>query len=140
MKVLDVNSLQTGIDHTVTEIGSFYSQIHTIQKAIQSLIDLDDALKGETGEAIRAFYDECHLPFLTFLYNSLVNYEEKLREMKLAVDSFESDPNGYISQEFLENDVEEGLDKVEKTDRKSTRLNSSHVAISYAVFCLKKKK
>src|SRR5437660_7548796 len=26
------------------------------------------------------------------------------------------------------------------TDRKSTRLNSSHVAISYAVFCLKKKK
>src|SRR5690625_5600995 len=28
---------------------------------------------------------------------------------------------------------------VNRTDRKSTRLNSSHVAISYAVFCLKKK-
>src|SRR5690625_6709075 len=28
----------------------------------------------------------------------------------------------------------------ERRDRKSTRLNSSHVAISYAVFCLKKKK
>src|SRR5690606_40763802 len=27
-----------------------------------------------------------------------------------------------------------------RTDRKSTRLNSSHVKISYAVFCLKKKK
>src|SRR5438874_7884578 len=27
-----------------------------------------------------------------------------------------------------------------QTDRKSTRLNSSHVEISYAVFCLKKKK
>src|SRR5690625_1251746 len=27
-----------------------------------------------------------------------------------------------------------------KGDRKSTRLNSSHVAISYAVFCLKKKR
>src|SRR5690349_24006878 len=27
-----------------------------------------------------------------------------------------------------------------KKDRKSTRLNSSHVEISYAVFCLKKKK
>src|SRR5690625_5959727 len=26
-----------------------------------------------------------------------------------------------------------------KVDRKSTRMNSSHVAISYAVFCLKKK-
>src|SRR5690606_40031597 len=28
----------------------------------------------------------------------------------------------------------------EKEDRKSTRLNSSHVKISYAVFCLKKKR
>src|SRR5437660_3271300 len=28
----------------------------------------------------------------------------------------------------------------DQRDRKSTRLNSSHVAISYAVFCLKKKK
>src|SRR2546426_2122262 len=27
-----------------------------------------------------------------------------------------------------------------ETDRKSTRLNSSHLVISYAVFCLKKKK
>src|SRR5204862_2976787 len=30
--------------------------------------------------------------------------------------------------------------EVEEEDRKSTRLNSSHVEISYAVFCLKKKK
>src|SRR5690606_41531786 len=30
-------------------------------------------------------------------------------------------------------------DKVGTRDRKSTRLNSSHVKISYAVFCLKKK-
>src|SRR5437870_6876005 len=30
--------------------------------------------------------------------------------------------------------------KIKNADRKSTRLNSSHVAISYAVFCLKKKK
>src|SRR3712207_7046135 len=30
--------------------------------------------------------------------------------------------------------------KVKQQDRKSTRLNSSHANISYAVFCLKKKK
>src|SRR5207249_10770766 len=29
---------------------------------------------------------------------------------------------------------------LDRLDRKSTRLNSSHVSISYAVFCLKKKK
>src|SRR5690625_6564718 len=32
-----------------------------------------------------------------------------------------------------------GSDPGTRQDRKSTRLNSSHVAISYAVFCLKKK-
>src|SRR5690625_6938976 len=35
--------------------------------------------------------------------------------------------------------VLERLERIDVGDRKSTRLNSSHVAISYAVFCLKKK-
>src|SRR5690606_22653275 len=39
---------------------------------------------------------------------------------------------------FLKNT--EGENYTIKEDRKSTRLNSSHVKISYAVFCLKKKK
>src|SRR3712207_8754080 len=33
----------------------------------------------------------------------------------------------------------EGADRRPRRDRKSTRLNSSHANISYAVFCLKKK-
>src|SRR5438477_8000985 len=33
-----------------------------------------------------------------------------------------------------------GEAQLEDEDRKSTRLNSSHMSISYAVFCLKKKK
>src|SRR3712207_8409584 len=36
--------------------------------------------------------------------------------------------------------VDERLKRLENRDRKSTRLNSSHANISYAVFCLKKKK
>src|SRR5256885_6403704 len=34
----------------------------------------------------------------------------------------------------------ESDDELDARDRKSTRLNSSHLVISYAVFCLKKKK
>src|SRR2546430_11414554 len=37
-------------------------------------------------------------------------------------------------------DAREGCCTCHGTDRKSTRLNSSHSQISYAVFCLKKKK
>src|SRR5690606_39446893 len=42
----------------------------------------------------------------------------------------------------VEPEEERGADQVPggERDRKSTRLNSSHVKISYAVFCLKKKK
>src|SRR5690625_3345155 len=45
------------------------------------------------------------------------------------------------NHDFLFGEVECTIAKVGMTivDRKSTRLNSSHVAISYAVFCLKKK-
>src|SRR3712207_8606622 len=41
---------------------------------------------------------------------------------------FEPDPDDYVSWDYASG------------DRKSTRLNSSHANISYAVFCLKKKK
>src|SRR5256885_12208148 len=34
----------------------------------------------------------------------------------------------------------DALARIQELDRKSTRLNSSHLVISYAVFCLKKKK
>src|SRR6266508_2145074 len=40
----------------------------------------------------------------------------------------------------VEDDGAGDLDLAHRGDRKSTRLNSSHVAISYAVVCLKKKK
>src|SRR3712207_7055117 len=41
---------------------------------------------------------------------------------------FEAETKGYVSV------------RIDRKDRKSTRLNSSHANISYAVFCLKKKK
>ena len=37
-------------------------------------------------------------------------------------------------------DAADTAEEVQGVDRKSTRLNSSHVVISYAVFCLKKKR
>src|SRR5690625_5650661 len=42
--------------------------------------------------------------------------------------------------ESIAADEGEDVNEGQLLDRKSTRLNSSHVAISYAVFCLKKKK
>src|SRR3712207_7236205 len=49
---------------------------------------------------------------------------------------------GVGSRRVVENMVDQGRISVNgrTVDRKSTRLNSSHANISYAVFCLKKKK
>src|SRR5690554_468766 len=48
--------------------------------------------------------------------------------------------NAAIKQNKTIEDIEEAAIAKLPQDRKSTRLNSSHVRISYAVFCLKKKK
>src|SRR5207249_6882582 len=51
------------------------------------------------------------------------------------------EPHGVVPSHRFHQFVEDGRDgKNFLLDRKSTRLNSSHVSISYAVFCLKKKK
>src|SRR5690606_40747316 len=43
------------------------------------------------------------------------------------------------STNFIKSCRNHGREQPDNQDRKSTRLNSSHVKISYAVFCLKKK-
>src|SRR5688572_32543119 len=75
-----------------------------------------------------------------FPYTTLFrSYRKALRAMKLAekyqraVIAFIDTPAAYPGIESEERGISEA-------DRKSTRLNSSHSQISYAVFCLKKKK
>src|SRR3712207_7261339 len=58
--------------------------------------------------------------------NAVIGFAQQLRKNK----------RGVLGQDELAY-----LDRIQRAgDRKSTRLNSSHANISYAVFCLKKKK
>jgi len=41
----------------------------------------------------------------------MVDYKNTLTEMKDATESFESHPSGFVSQEFLEQDVTDGFNK-----------------------------
>src|SRR5947208_5188141 len=52
---------------------------------------------------------------------------------------FRSSPKAHLPRTFANRERARAVDR-HKEDRKSTRLNSSHQIISYAVFCLKKKK
>src|SRR3712207_6988181 len=76
-----------------------------------------------------------------FPYTTLFRSADKMAE-KMGLD-----PKRYVPVMMISvgKAKEAGYDSVRMpakdiTDRKSTRLNSSHANISYAVFCLKKKK
>src|SRR5690606_41659629 len=71
-----------------------------------------------------------------FPYTTLFRSEASMLDTRLAASLFQSVPAE--AHLLLVGDIDQ-LPSV-GPDRKSTRLNSSHVKISYAVFCLKKKK
>src|SRR5690606_39416323 len=74
-------------------------------------------------------------------YKPAIEFDENGEEIKVTLEDFK---NSWMSKYadpaiFLSATEKTNIDEFRK-DRKSTRLNSSHVKISYAVFCLKKKK
>src|SRR5690554_7433554 len=82
------------------------------------------------------------------LENPRIGFVFAKKNMKLAVDR--NRVKRIIRESFRHQQIKlpaldfvilgkKGISELDK-DRKSTRLNSSHVRISYAVFCLKKKK
>src|SRR5690625_752027 len=70
--------------------------------------------------------------------NVLYLVVRRFGEIDLHPDEVSNIEMGYIFEELIRRFSEHA--EAGDQDRKSTRLNSSHVAISYAVFCLKKKK
>src|SRR5258707_9479213 len=63
--------------------------------------------------------------------------DAEVRELRDDVGDLRVAQIGHV---LLERQAEDADLRLAQRDRKSTRLNSSHANISYAVFCLKKKK
>src|SRR2546430_12772519 len=72
-----------------------------------------------------------------FPYTTLFRSARSHRRALSRVHRKPQEPHG---RELTDARFDERGRVVGRTDRKSTRLNSSHSQISYAVFCLKKKK
>src|SRR2546427_9360774 len=73
----------------------------------------------------------------TTLFRSWLPFFRRLQGAQALLQRFRQQACGHGCRDGHE-DIE--LERQRKGDRKSTRLNSSHSQISYAVFCLKKKK
>src|SRR5437899_7519981 len=75
------------------------------------------------------------LPILSGIKTTLPFFREIVRDDEFLAGRLDT---GFISR-FNQRREHGHPNRIEREDRKSTRLNSSHLGISYAVFCLKKK-
>ncbi|WP_342566719.1 LXG domain-containing protein [Psychrobacillus sp. FSL K6-4046] len=109
MKVLDVDLLQDGLQRNITMLERLNTEITTIQRGVEGLVQMEEQLKGEGGGAIRSFYEECHLPFLQFFQLFSYDSQQVLYQISKALNSLEPDLSGYILEEFLEGELEQEL-------------------------------
>ncbi|WP_156117043.1 T7SS effector LXG polymorphic toxin [Lysinibacillus odysseyi] len=109
MKVLDVDLLHDGLIRNINRMNRLEKEITAIQKAVEKLTAMEEALKGEGGQAIRDFYTSCHLPFLQYFLSFKEEFNTVLQQAQQALVSLEPVDAGHIVEEFLETKVEEGL-------------------------------
>src|SRR2546430_13105296 len=83
-------------------------------------------------------------PYTTLFRSNLLEQQQKPQQQKILLRSAGRliliDQKDVCFATIDEGIISVATSTMEGQDRKSTRLNSSHSQISYAVFCLKKKK
>ncbi|MCM3212802.1 T7SS effector LXG polymorphic toxin [Bacillus licheniformis] len=134
MKTLDVQALHNAIDQTLEQLKQQSDEFAKVKKAVEGITSLDDALKGKGGDAIRAFYEECHTPFLQFYDTFIEEYSSTLKKMKSALNSLEPNQNGFISQSFLEHELGNGLNAADRTTKHLvSKTNATIAKVSHIV-------
>src|SRR3712207_7625395 len=79
-------------------------------------------------------------PYTTLFRSTVGRVADHLQDVRDAAADLLDLPEAAAGLAVHRGDVRDVPDTDAVQDRKSTRLNSSHANISYAVFCLKKKK
>ena len=72
-------------------------------------------------------------------FQAIIIWRDELNEGQILLRDIIDLDASYSGPEIKNNKIASNAQAKSKSDRKSTRLNSSHALISYAVFCLKKK-
>jgi len=109
MKILNVDLFQDGLQRNITMLDRLSSEMEAIHHAVEGLVQMEEQFKGAGGNAIRSFYQECHLPFLHFFQLFSEQFKQVLQQMEAALHSLEPDSSGYIVEQFLEGELEQGL-------------------------------
>ncbi|WOO46485.1 T7SS effector LXG polymorphic toxin [Bacillus subtilis] len=134
MKTLDVHALHEGIQLTIEKLDKQKQQLEKLEKSVEHLAGMKDALKGKGGDAIRTFYEECHKPFLLFFGMFIDEYKKVLKQTQHAISSVESDSHGMIAEAFLSHDARHGVKHArEVTEQLTDAVNRQTSAIGHIV-------
>ena len=113
------------------------NEVGNIQNTVKELVAMEEVLKGAGGSAIRGFYSDVHLPFLHFFLTFSDSYKQKLQQIEAALLSLEPDTAGYILEQFLEGELEQGLTLIANiTERLTNEANSIMDTVSDIVALL----
>ncbi|RID84048.1 hypothetical protein D1953_14470 [Peribacillus asahii] len=112
MKVLDVESLVSGMEATVKGIDDQQENITQLSKDVNDVISLGEAFSGKGAEAIKSFYQDCHVPFLLYYSEFLKKYRRVLKEADEAYSTVEPNKKGFVRESFLDGELKQGLRKV----------------------------
>ncbi|MFC0190096.1 LXG domain-containing protein [Fictibacillus aquaticus] len=128
MKTLDASSLISGIDNILNKLAVQSEKMQQIEEAVRGLTELGESLKGNGGDAIKSFYQECHLPFLSYYQIMTADYIMALNGIVSSLQGFEPARNGFIKESFLLNEVEDGLQKIKRVTENLT--NETNAVLS----------
>lgn len=104
--------LTSGLNDGIDDCESIRSQVGPVQRSVRDFYALEKFMQGKGATAIREYFQEVHTPFLVTLQQSLIDYQKTLEDLRDALYDYESNGSGYIRQDFLEEDLPEGFNKV----------------------------
>ncbi|BDG47810.1 LXG domain-containing protein [Parageobacillus sp. KH3-4] len=112
MKALKVSEVSHETNQLIRQKQQEKEQILAVRDAVNKIIHLDDALKGEGGEAIKEHFATLHIPAILLLHQFLYQYLDILKDILTRIEHFETN-SGFISEEFIETEVKTGLNQLE---------------------------
>ncbi|MYL45248.1 hypothetical protein GLV94_06295 [Virgibacillus halodenitrificans] len=108
-----MEQLHNGLDQTVKEVNDLGPQVKELEQRMQALINLEDSFQGKGAQAIKSFYEEAHMPFLLLMEGMLTDFAKTIGQIKSSVQAFESNEKGVIHEQFLQENMEQGLTTAE---------------------------
>ncbi|MET3656333.1 T7SS effector LXG polymorphic toxin [Sporosarcina psychrophila] len=87
-----------GLRPNSTMLNRLENEMKAIESAVEGLVAMEDSMKVQGGDAIRAFYAGCHLLFLQFFMTFESNYVNILTQMDSALDALEPNEKDQDSQ------------------------------------------